>query len=199
MPETEDELYTVARYLGAPKEMVRVARQATEADVKKQKLDQYQVVYFATHGLVAGDLEKIGSRFAEPALALTIPSRASKLDDGLLTASEIAKLKLNADWVILSACNTAIDGRPESEALSGLSKAFLYAGSRALLVSHWPVYSDAAVTLTTRLFRELKDNSKVDKAEALRLSMLALMNDESDEINPYPGSWAPFIVVGDGR
>jgi CHAT domain-containing protein len=81
----------------------------------------------------AGDVKGLG----EPSLALTIPSEPSELDDGLLTASEVAQLKLNADWVVLSACNTAAGDKPGAEALSGLARAFFYAGARALLVSHW--------------------------------------------------------------
>ena len=96
---------------------------------------------FATHGLVAGELAGV----SEPALVLTQPAEGTETDIVLLTASEVAQLKLNADWVILSACNTAAaDGTPGARGLSGLAKAFFYAGSRALLVSHWPVDSDAA-------------------------------------------------------
>ena len=98
----------------------------------------------ATHGLVAGDVKGIG----EPALVLTIPATPTADDDGLLTASEVAQLKLNADWVVLSACNTMAGDRPGAEALSGLARAFFYAGSRALLVSHWTVESNAAARLS---------------------------------------------------
>jgi len=92
---------------------------------------------------------------AEPALVLTPPSKATQIDDGLLTAREIANLKLDADWVILSACNTAApEGRPGAEGLSGLAKTFFYAGSRALMVTHWWVASDATVLLTTGAIQE---------------------------------------------
>ena len=122
------------------------------------------------------------------------------LDDGLLTAGEVANLKLNADLVILSACNTAAgDGTDGAEALSGLAKAFFYAGSRALLVSHWPVLSDAAVNLTTRMLRYRAKNLRTGWAEALRQSMLALMNDRSKPYYAHPMFWAPFVVVGEGK
>ncbi len=103
--------------------------------MKRVPLADYRVVYFATHGLVAGDVKDL----AEPSLALTLAREPSELDDGLLTASEVAQLKLNADWVVLSACNTAAGDKPGAEALSGLARAFFYAGARALLVSHWAV------------------------------------------------------------
>ena len=103
LPETADELKAVAAKLGASMSDIHLQKDASESTVKRAALADYRVVYFATHGLVAGDVKGLG----EPALALTIPSEPSELDDGLLTASEVAQLKLNADWVVLSACNTA--------------------------------------------------------------------------------------------
>jgi CHAT domain-containing protein len=70
-------------------------------------------------------------------------------DDGLLTASEVAQLNLDADWVVLSACNTAAGEKSDAEAFSGLARAFYYAKARALLVSHWAVASEVAVKLST--------------------------------------------------
>ena len=93
--------------------------------MKKLPLGDYRVVYFATHGLVAGDVKGL----AEPSLALTTPKQPSDVDDGLLTASEVAQLKLNADWIVLSACNTAAGDKPGAEAFSGLARAFFYAGA----------------------------------------------------------------------
>ena len=120
------------------------------------------MIAFATHGLLAGDLKGV----AEPALVLTPPAQGTERDDGLLTASEVAQLKLGAEWVILSACNTAApDGTPGAEGLSGLVKAFLYAGGCALLVSHWPVVSAAATEITTRLFEERAGTAEIGRAE----------------------------------
>src|SRR5262249_40226141 len=93
--ETSDALKTVAEQLSAPASDIHLGKDATEATVKRVALSDYRVVYFATHGLVAGDVKGL----AEPALALTLPAQASDLDDGLLTASEVTQLKLNADWV----------------------------------------------------------------------------------------------------
>jgi CHAT domain-containing protein len=114
---------------------------ATETAVKSlNKAGRPAVIHFATHGLVSGDLYGV----SEPALLLTPPDNATPEDDGLLTASEVSQTKLDANWVVLSACNTGAGGSQGAEALSGLAKAFFYAGSRALLVTHWEIDSEAA-------------------------------------------------------
>jgi CHAT domain-containing protein len=186
-----------------PKSKIRIRDDATVADIKalsdSGELATYRVVHFATHGLLAGDVELMTRLQGEPALVLTPPREAKDVDDnGLLTASKVAELKLNADWVVLSACNTAAGDRLGAEALSGLARAFFYAGARALLVSHWPVYSDAAVRLTTKAFAEIEADASVTRAEAMRRSMVALMDDESEEDNAHPSVWAPFVLVGEG-
>jgi CHAT domain-containing protein len=194
LPDTADELRAVAKDLGAPASDIHLGRDASETTVKRLRLADYRVVYFATHGLVAGDIKGL----AEPSLALSIPAQSSDLDDGLLTASEVAQLKLNADWVVLSACNTIAGDKPGAEALSGLARAFFYAGARALLVSHWAVESNAAMRLTTSTFDILKSDASLGRAEALRRAMLAYMNDATNPLNAYPALWAPFVVVGEG-
>ncbi len=192
LPETEDELRAIARSLGAQDTDLHLRHFATEARVKSMPLSAYRIVAFATHGLMAGEF----SGLAEPALALTPPDTGTTQDDGLLTASEVAGLELNADWVVLSACNTAAaDGTPGAEGLSGLAKAFIYAGSRSLLVSHWAVDSQATVALTTGLFRILAEQPGIGRAEALRRAGLLLM---ADPRYAHPAYWAPFVVVGEG-
>lgn len=160
-------------------------------------------MHFATHGPLAGQL----SGTSEPGLILTPPAppaAATTEDDGYLSGSEIATLKLDADWVILSACNTA-GGAGEgaaAEALSGLARVFFFAGARALLVSHWEVDSDAAVKLVTRATGALSKEPGIGRAEALRRAMLAGMANTSlsaDGVAAFhPSVWAPFVVVGEG-
>jgi CHAT domain-containing protein len=185
---------------------VWLGERATESNLKalsrEGKLAHYKVLHFATHGLLAGESEAILKAKAEPALILTPPEdgkTAAELEenDGLLTASEVAQLELDADWVVLSACNTAAGDKGDAEALSGLARAFFYAKARALLVSHWPVNSDAAVKLTTRTFAELSANPQIGRAEALRRSMAELIAKAAPH-EAHPANWAPFVLVGEG-
>jgi CHAT domain-containing protein len=127
-------------------------------------------------------------------LLLTPPDRASEEDDGLLTASEVAQLSLDADAVVLSACNTAsASGAPGAEALSGLARAFFYAGARALLVTHWPVNSVAAVELVTGAFAERRRRPEIGLAEAMRRAMEKSIL--AGGARAHPAWWAPFVVV----
>ena len=195
LPETAGELRSLAQMLGASESDLLLGIDATETRVKHAQLAEYKVLAFATHGLVAGEL----SDQSEPSLVLTPPEIGSKEDDGLLTASEIALLKLDADLVILSACNTAAaDGRPGAQGLSRLATAFFYAGSRALLVSHWPVASRAAVRLTTGMLAQAAAYPEIRLAETLRRSMMALLSAPNHSHFAHPIFWAPLVVVGEG-
>jgi CHAT domain-containing protein/tetratricopeptide (TPR) repeat protein len=199
LPETADELCMVAHDLGVdPDSHLYIGARATEAEVKRLSNDgnlaKYKIVHFATHGILAGDF----SSGSEPGLIFTPPDKASDIDDGYLSASEITGLSLDADWVILSACNTASGAEKGAEPLSGLASAFFYAGARSLLVSHWAVYSDATVKIITKAVSELKTASKIGRAEALRRSMVMLItNGEASEA--HPAYWAPFALVGEGN
>ncbi len=189
LPETAGELLTVGHTLGATEEDINLRDAATKARLRSSPLKDYRILHFATHGLVAGDLSGLN----EPALVLSLPAGAAQADDALLTASEVATLDLNADWVVLSACNTASGDKVGADALSGLARAFIFAGARALLVSHWAVDSQAAVELTTRTFAILRAAPPLGRAEAFRRAMLSLIDEGHS-----PGYWAPFIIAGGG-
>jgi CHAT domain-containing protein len=197
LPETAGELRAVAKALGAKPEDIHLGEAANVANVKHAPLENYRVVYFATHALVAGDVEKFAKVKAEPSLVLSIPDKPTDEDDGLLRASDVAMLKMNADFVVLSACSTAAGDKPGAEALSGLARAFFYAGARSLIVSNWEVDSDSTVALMTGLFEALKANPHLSHAEALRLSMLQMISNPSKSEWIYPKYWAPFTVVGE--
>ena len=127
-------------------------------------------------------------------MVLTPPDTATEGDDGYLSASEIAQLKLDADWVILSACNAAAGNAEGAEASSGLARAFFYAGARSLLVSHWAVASDATVKLITGAVQRMASDKRIGRAEAIHQSMLALI-DKGEPFAAHPTYWAPFVVV----
>jgi CHAT domain-containing protein len=197
LPETADELCAVAKnlhvdssdiYLGARATLPQVTRLSESGELAK-----YRLIHFATHGALSGQIT--GS--SEPGLILTPPETASGADDGYLSASKIAALKLDAGWVILSACNTAAGDATNADALSGLARAFFYAGARALLVSHWSVDSEATVKLITGALGRMSIDKTAGRAQALQQSMLALI-DSGRAYEAYPEIWAPFVVVGEG-
>jgi CHAT domain-containing protein len=195
LPETAEELRRVARVLGAGPEDLYLGADASEARLRRLAMDRYRVVYFATHGLLPGQLRCQ----SEPALALSPPPAAvsEREADGLLDATEIAGLRLDADLVVLSACNTGGggSGRFGGESLSGLVRAFFQAGARSLIVSHWQVDSRATVALMTRLFERLAAARSLSPAEALRRAQLELI---ADPALAHPFFWAAFTFVGDG-
>lgn len=191
---TEYELQSFAKALQVPDPVILTADAASETQLRSLDARQFKIVAFATHGLVSGDLNGL----AEPALVLTPPDTPTGDDDGLLTASEIAALDLDANWVILSACNTAAGDRPGAEGLSGLVRAFFFAGARSLLVSHWPVYDVYADDVTVGMLTRLRDNPGMGRAEAMRLTMVDLVEDQLDFGRADPKVWAAFILVGDG-
>lgn len=202
LPDTAEEIRAIADALGVdPATNLFIGAGASEAAVRRLPLADWRVVMFATHGLVPGDLAGL----VQPALALSAPESGGP-GDGLLTMEEVLGLKLNADWVVLSACNTASGRGAGAEAVSGLGRAFFYAGARALLVSNWPVETVSARKLTTDLFRRQAADPRLGRAEALRQAMLNLADHDGVRGDDgrlrisyaHPIFWAPFALVGDG-
>ena len=189
LPHAQSELRAIGLALGGRNDRLLVAQQATEAGLRALPLERYGVIAFATHGLVGGDFAGL----SEPALVMTPPTVAKDGDDGLLTASEVAGLKLDADWVILSACNSASGIGTGGPAYGGLASAFLHAGARALLVSHWPVRDDAAERITVETVRRTRMGEP--RAVALRHAILALMADRRVPQSANPAIWAPFVLI----
>ena len=200
LPDTADEVRSIALAMNADLTRdVFVGKDANEEVVKTLDLSGYRVLAFATHGLVPGDLNGL----RQPALAMTSPHIAGVKGDGLLTMGEILGLRLDADWVVLSACNTAAGAGKGAEAISGLGRAFMYAGARSLLVSNWPVETTSAKELTTDIFRRQAADPGLERAEALREAMAALidglgyLDDEGRAVFSYahPIFWAPFTLA----
>jgi CHAT domain-containing protein len=204
LPETADEVLSMAKVLGADPQLdVFLGSRATEQQVKTMDLTPYRILAFATHGLKPGDLDGL----LQPALALSSPRATDTDGNGFLTMGEIMSLRLNADWVILSACNTGAGDGAASEAVSGLGQAFFYAGARALLVSNWPVETHSAKRLTTNMLAIQALKPDVSRAEALRQAMLRLLDTgtykdpTSGEVwysYGHPIFWAPFTLIGEG-
>ena len=175
-----------------PQKDVFLGAQASKENVKKADLRTRRIVAFATHGLIPGDLPEL----EQPALALSVTDGK---ESPLLTLEDVLGLKLNADWVVLSACNTAAADGEGAEAVSGLGRGFFYAGTRALLVTHWPVESVSARLLTTGIFERYSKDPAATRAETLRASMIELMGKgTADYSYAHPIFWAPFALVGDG-
>lgn len=203
LPDTADELKSIALALQAdPSKVLFLGKNATESAVKTMNLSGFRILAFATHGLVPGELNGL----TQPALALSSPAVTGEGGDGLLTMEEILGLKLDADWVILSACNTGAGAGAGADAASGLGRAFFYAGTRALLVTNWSVHSQSARQLVTDLFKRQADDPKLSRSEALRQAMMALV-DGSGYLNSegktefayaHPLFWAPYTIIGDG-
>ena len=203
LPDTAEELKSIALALQAdPDKALRLGKAANEDAVKHSDLSNYRIVVFATHGLVPGELDGL----TQPALALSAPEVAGVPGDGLLTMEEILSLKLNADWVVLSACNTGTGAGAGAEAASGLGRAFFYAGTRAILVTNWSVHSASARELVTDVFRRQTANAGLTRGEALRQASMALADGEcfkDDGGKPvfsyaHPLFWAPYTIIGDG-
>jgi len=203
LPDTAAEITDIAKALNADlNQDVFIGKNASEHQIKTMNLSNRRVISFATHALVPGDLDGLD----QPALALSSPSVTGDSEDGLLTMGEIMKLKVNADWIVLSACNTGASEGGGTEALTGLGRAFFYAGTRSVLASMWPVESTSAKKLVSDIFRNQQSDKTLSRAGALRKSMIGLIDDSTliDQgtgkiIASYahPLFWAPFVMVGD--
>lgn len=199
LPASGMEIQSLASLMGAGPDATRLQMQASEAELRRLDrvgaLRGLDVMAFATHALLAGEIA------SEPALALT-PGRGaddiSAIDDGLLTASEAAALDLDVRWLVLSACNTAAGNEPRGEGLSGLARSFFYAGARTLIVSHFPVFDEAAPRITGETMR-LARARDLDASTAMQRAMIALALDKGGDAAgasfAHPAAWAPFIVV----
>lgn len=198
LPETADEICAVAAALNAQVDDVYLGRRASKSTLMaldaQGRLARAKVLHFATHGSMRNELLD----GLEPGLVLSPGNARVTQDDGYLSASDVAKLRLDADLVILSACNTSAGQYPKGEALSGLAKAFFVAGARSLLVSHWYVNSDATVRLIQGMFRPGAKASDTTYADRLR-SSIQMMIKEGPQYQKHPEFWAPFVVVNDAN
>jgi CHAT domain-containing protein/tetratricopeptide (TPR) repeat protein len=198
LPGTAREIAALGSAFGAGSGDIFTEGRATESNLRALDLSHVGILALATHGLVAGEVDG----YSEPGLVFTPPQQATPGDDGLLTTSEIAALDMNAEWVILSACNTAGgNGEEGAPGLSGLARAFFYAGARNLLASHWPVRDDIAPRITVRTVELRRANPRLSRAQAfaqaLREVRMDPQADSASDTWAHPSAWAPFVLVGD--
>ncbi len=191
LPETREEILSITKALGAdPARDVRFGAQATRVAAITTDLSDRRVIAFATHGLKPGDLPGL----SRPALAMAAGAPG---ESPLLVLDDVLTMKLNADWIVLSACNTASgDGRAQ-EAFSGLARAFFFAGGRSVLATHWAVESLSAQQLVTRTFAHQAANRNASRAESLRHAQLEFIEGQVGAAFAHPFFWAPYALYGD--
>lgn len=185
---TSREVGDVASALGVPAELpdVRLGVDASEHDIKALELTGYRYLHFATHGVLADDLPYL----KQPALVLAQVGDL-KGEDGFLTMEEVMALRLGADLTVLSACQTGLGQKISGEGIVGLMRAFLYAGSRSVLVSLWRVEDEATAVLMGKFYQYIAQG--LPSAEALSRSKQHLREERAGRF-AHPFYWAPFIL-----
>jgi CHAT domain-containing protein len=184
LPQTRAEVLFISELFPPATTKIYLGRAATEEALKRERLDRYRRLHFATHGLVDDQFP------ARSGVALTLADKPR--EDGLLELAEIAELKLDCELVVLSACGTGHGQLVRGEGIVGLTRAFLYAGARSVAVSLWDVSDISTPHFMRGFYRHLAAGSNA--AVALRQAKLAQLN--SGEITRHPSFWAPFVLVG---
>jgi CHAT domain-containing protein len=189
LPDTEIEITTLANLFGASNSSSTYLRKrASKENVLSGSIENADYIAFATHSLQANDIDGL----YEPALALSFSEKG--LHQSVLKASDIVRLRIKAQWVVLSACSTADFDESSVQGGSGIASAFLYAGAKALLVTQWPVDSLSARDLMMDTFAAYRQSSNGDKARSLQIAMQKMMKDPAKS---HPFYWAAFSVIGD--
>ncbi|MDX2098585.1 MAG: CHAT domain-containing tetratricopeptide repeat protein [Leptolyngbyaceae cyanobacterium bins.59] len=182
LPGAEKEAKAISKMLKVP---ALIGKQATKAAVMKQ-MPSARIIHLATHGL----LDDFGGGGVPGAIALA-PDKPGEVNNGLLTSNELLDLKLNAELVVLSACDTG-RGKITGDGVIGLSRSLITAGVPSVIVSLWAVPDSPTADLMTRFYQNLKQGQ--DKATALRQAMLATKKD-----HPDPTAWAAFVLIGEAQ
>jgi CHAT domain-containing protein len=181
LPGAEQEARAVAALL---KTAPLIGRDATKTEVTK-RLSQARIVHLATHGL----LDRVNGDF--PGAIALAPSKPNQINDGLLTTNEIFDLKLNAELVVLSACDTA-QGDITGDGVVGLSRSFIAAGVPSVMVSLWKVGDESTEFLMRSFYQNVQKGS--DRASALRNAMLTSLQHPQYQ---HPYDWAAFTLIGE--
>ena len=195
LPETADELRATARMFAAPDQDVMLKRRATEQAFKLKPLAEYDVLHFATHGLIRDDLPGL----AEAALVLTPETAEDPANDGLLTVSELSRLNFGARLVVLSACNTAkYDFTQAGIGIQDFQTAFMIGGAPTVLAALWPIESATARDLVTQFFRQWRSPAAPYAADALATATRMYLA-SADTAHRHPRFWAAFQIAGYGH
>ena len=183
LPETRDEVVAISRLFEAKHANILMGSRATETEIKRQDLENYRYLHFATHGVVGGDLPGL----QEPALVFG----KDAINDGFLTISETQNFKLAADLTVLSACKTGAGEVVAGEGVMGMGRAFLLAGSRRVIMSLWSVASKETEVLMVGFYNKMLSGGENSVSRSFRATALSLRKKR-----PHPFYWSPFIVVG---
>ena len=198
LPYARRELAAAQALLGGSPQDELLGAAFTEPAVLASKLKQYRVLHFAAHALLPAELHCQ----SEPAIVTSAPPGAKDAGQAMLTASDVTGLTLDAELVILSACNSGgPGGSTAGESLSGLARSFFYAGARTLLVTHWSVNDQVAAYLVAGTLQRMRANPALGVASALRAAQLSLLDQAGKGLPAevaHPFFWAPFAAIGDG-
>jgi len=198
LPGAQLELETVRKITHADPADQLLGPAFTAEAVLKAPLKHARILHFATHALLSTDLKCQ----TEPALVTSAPASAPSAEAALLTASQVTSLDLDAQTVILSACNTGgAKGGGAGESLSGLARSFFYAGARSMLVTHWSVNDRVTAYLVALAIAEAQHDPSIGIAGGLAAAQRKMLNDATGSLaaEAHPFYWAPLAVIGDGR
>jgi CHAT domain-containing protein len=197
LPFARRELEAARLLMGAAASDESLGASFTAAHVQQVKLADYRVIHFAAHALLPSEIKCQ----SEPAIITSAPAGAPSATAALLTASDVVNLNLDANLVILSACNSGGPGQENGgESLSGLARAFFYAGARAMMVTHWSVNDQTTAFLVASSLKQIRAGQGA--AEALRSAQLDLLEAAGKAMPAdlgHPFYWAAFALVGEGR
>jgi CHAT domain-containing protein len=186
LPGTEEEVRSAAQTLRANDAVLQIGKDGTETQFKNAPLDQFRIIHLAVHG-------KANDKNVERAALLFRPNPPT--DDGLLESREILGLRLNADLVVLSACETAVGHMQGEEGIANLARIFLMVGAKSVVSTLWQIDDNYSLFLMKRFYTHVRDGKTV--AEALSLSQNELL--EKFGPDTPPADWAAFTVIGEGN
>jgi CHAT domain-containing protein len=196
LPQTKTEVTEIGQRLGVSPGNEILGEQFTKARVMGPDVGGRRIVLLASHALLPEDLKCQPG----PSIVVSVPEKAPNAYGAFLTPGDIEKLKLDADLVVLSACNTGGPSAKTGEALSGLTRAFFRAGARGVMATYWPIVPGAAVPLMIDTFPTA--GGALDTAQTLRQAQLKTIDSAGTGKSPielsYPNYWAAFALIGDG-